>query len=291
MNSQPLIHPSATLKPEWVLNRRSLQTESLTIEHHLESADEIESPPFSHHILTVLLSEIAPRQVTQFDEREYDGVQHRGDLWFLPAGLPAFFHWESTDEALIFMLEPNLLRNVAIETDCLNPAQVEVLPVVYRTDLQLGAIAHLFLQEITTEGIGSQLYQDSLVNLLALHLLRHYCAFEPKLKANRSGLSQTQLKQALEYIQAHLSEEISLSAIATEIGISRYHFSAQFKRSMGIPPYEYVLQQRVNRAKQLLLCSEFSIAEIALEVGFADQTHFTKQFRKATGSTPARFKD
>lgn len=289
-SSQPLIHPSHLTKPEWLLNRHSLHMGSLVVEHQIETPDEIETPLLSHHVLGILLSDFAPRQVCQFDGQEYDGEQHQGDMWLLSSGQSGFFHWESTDETLLFMLDPNFLQEIALETGCLNPNQVEILPVIHNNDPQLKAIAYLFLQEMTHGGIGSSLYQDSIAHLFALHLLRHYCAFKPKFRANKEGLSQVQLKQALEYIQTHLSETISLDAIASAIGISRYHFCTQFKRSMGIAPYEYVLQQRVERAKQLLRQGKLSIADVALEVGFADQTHFTKQFRKLTGVTPAKFR-
>ncbi|MES1022152.1 AraC family transcriptional regulator [Gloeocapsa sp. BRSZ] len=288
-SSQPLIHPSNLTKPEWLLNRRSLHMGSLVVEHQIESPDEIETPLLSHHVLGVLLSDIAPRQVCQFDGKEYDGAQHQGDMWLLSSGQSGFFHWESTDETLMFMIDPNFLRQIALETGCLNLTQVEILPVLHHNDPQIRAIAHLFLQEMTHGGIGSQLYQDSIANLFAIHLLRHYCAFKPKFRANKGGLSEVQLRQALDYIQAHLNEAISLDAIASAIGISRYYFCTQFKRSTGVAPYEYVLQQRVERAKQLLRRGELSIADVALKVGFADQTHFTKHFRKITGVTPAKF--
>ncbi len=263
--------------------------ESLIVEHQIESPDEIEAPLLSHHVLSVLLSETAPRQVCQFDGREYDGAQYQGDLWLLPTGQPGFFHWESTDETLLFIIAPNFLQQTVLETGCLNPGEVEIMPILHHTDPQLGTIVQLFLHEMTQDSIGSQLYQDSLANLFAVHLLRHYCAFTPKFRANKGGLSQKQLKQALDYIQAHLNEDISLDAIASAIGISRYYFCTQFKQSMGIAPYEYVLHQRIERAKQLLRGNKRSIADIALEVGFADQTHFTRHFRKLTGVTPAKF--
>ncbi|MBD1998936.1 helix-turn-helix transcriptional regulator [Oculatella sp. FACHB-28] len=99
------------------------------------------------------------------------------------------------------------------------------------------------------------------------------------------------VKQTLDYIQEHLSEEISLEAIANRIGISRYYLSHLFKQSMGISLYQYVLQQRVECAKQLLKQSELSIAEIALECGFANQTHLAKHFRNLAGTSPKVYRN
>jgi AraC family transcriptional regulator len=99
------------------------------------------------------------------------------------------------------------------------------------------------------------------------------------------------LRQTLNYIQEHLSEEITLEAIANHVGISQYYFSHLFKQSMGVSPYQYVLRQRIERAKQLLKQSDLSIAEIALECGFANQTHLTKHFRNLAGTSPKAYRE
>jgi AraC family transcriptional regulator len=104
-------------------------------------------------------------------------------------------------------------------------------------------------------------------------------------------LSPENLRDTLDYIQEHLSEEITLEAIANHIGISQYYFSHLFKQSMGVSPYQYVLQQRVERAKQLLKQSNLSIVEIALECGFANQTHLTKHFRNLVGLSPKAYQE
>ena len=85
---------------------------------------------------------------------------------------------------------------------------------------------------------------------------------------------------------------MTLDEIASQLNISQYHFCDLFKQSMGIAPYKYVLQQRVERAKQLLKKEpEKAIVEIALECGFANQTHFHKHFRKHTGMTPKTYRE
>jgi AraC family transcriptional regulator len=112
-----------------------------------------------------------------------------------------------------------------------------------------------------------------------------------KLSTNGDGLSKYKLQQIQEYIHAHLDRDIKLTELAALSGVSHYYFCRQFKRSLGISPYQYVLQQRVERAKQLLKFRDVAISEIALECGFANQSHFTKHFRKLTGITPNRFRE
>jgi AraC family transcriptional regulator len=99
------------------------------------------------------------------------------------------------------------------------------------------------------------------------------------------------LKQLLDYIHANLAQDIKLTNLAQIVGMSQYYFCQLFKQSMGIAPYQYVIQLRVERAKQLLKCREMAISDVALACGFANQSHFTKHFRKLTGITPKAYRE
>jgi len=125
---------------------------------------------------------------------------------------------------------------------------------------------------------------------LAVHLLRQYSAIKPRLTVYNGGLPQRQLIQILEYIDANLHEDIKLADLAQLLGMSQFHFSHLFKQAMGIAPYQYLLQQRIERAKQLLKKSDRSIIEIALVCGFNSHSHLSKQFRQITGMTPKAYR-
>nr|WP_242038700.1 AraC family transcriptional regulator [Chroococcidiopsis sp. [FACHB-1243]] len=101
-----------------------------------------------------------------------------------------------------------------------------------------------------------------------------------------SGLTATQLRQAIDYVQAHLDRNLSLAQIAAAISISPTYFSRLFKRATGSSPHQYVIQQRVERAKVLLKTTDLAIANIALQVGFSSQSHLTHHFKHLTGVTP-----
>jgi AraC family transcriptional regulator len=134
------------------------------------------------------------------------------------------------------------------------------------------------------------LYIESLANILAVHLLRQYSATEPRPMIHRGGLPERQVLQVLDYIHDHLDQEIKLADLAELLGMSQFHFSAQFKQAIGTSPYQYLLQQRVERAKQLLKQTDQSIVEIALECGFNSHSHLSKQFRQLTGMTPKAYR-
>ena len=98
------------------------------------------------------------------------------------------------------------------------------------------------------------------------------------------------LQQALEFIDAHLGEQLTLVKIAHEARLSPYHFAHIFKRFTGIAPHQYVMRRRLARAKLLLAQTDVPILTIALELGYANQSHFSEVFHRATGVTPLTFR-
>ncbi|NES99309.1 MAG: helix-turn-helix transcriptional regulator [Sphaerospermopsis sp. SIO1G1] len=125
-----------------------------------------------------------------------------------------------------------------------------------------------------------------LKNVLAVHLLRQHGTTKPKLPNYEYGLSHRQLQQVLDYIDANLGNEIKLADLAKIVGISQFYFGRLFKQSLGLSPYQYLLQQRVERAKKLLKTTEQPIIDIAFDCGFNSHSHLSTQFRQLTGMTP-----
>lgn len=113
-----------------------------------------------------------------------------------------------------------------------------------------------------------------------------------RLDARRPGpqLAPWQLRLASELMRAQISGSIAIPDIAQECGISLSYFVRGFRNMVGVSPYEWFLGQRVLRAKQLLMASDAPIAEIALECGFADQSHFTNAFVRRVGKTPRKWR-
>lgn len=106
----------------------------------------------------------------------------------------------------------------------------------------------------------------------------------------RGALTAGALRRVSAHVEAHLHESIALEALAQEANLSVYHFARAFKLAVGMPPHRYVMEQRVLRAKGLLQGTDRSVAEIAQEVGFADQSHFARHFGRLLGVTPTAFR-
>ena len=262
---------------------------SLVIEHIICPPSELETLPSNHDFLLVTFSR-GNRQVNQFDRDEYDGSLNSGDFFLLPAGVSAFWSWDMICNSVTFTLNPDFLSDIATTTECLNPDKIELRSILLDRDRQLEIIARSFLSEMTTNGLGGRLYTESLANLFGIHLLRHYCTTPATLRTYKGGLSDFQLKSAIDYIRSNLDAQLSLENIAAELNLSHYYFCALFKQSMGVSPWQYVIKQRVERAKELLKNRELSISEVALACGFSNQSHLNKHFRSATGIAPGSYR-
>ena len=131
-----------------------------------------------------------------------------------------------------------------------------------------------------------QLYVESLTQVLIIHLLRHYSTSTQNIAPKHGSLTTSQLRQAIDYVQAHLDRNLSLAEIAAAINISPTYFSKLFKRATGSSPHQYMIQQRIERAKELLKTTDLAIANVALQVGFSSQSHLTQHFKRLTGVTP-----
>jgi AraC family transcriptional regulator len=133
-----------------------------------------------------------------------------------------------------------------------------------------------------------RMYREALSTALAVHLLREYGAAVVESKRQYGGLPREKLVRGVEYIHDQLDTDLTVSGIAQAIGMTSDHFTRQFKKSTGQTPYEYVVEARVRKAKELLTTSKLTISEAALRVGFADQSHLTRHFRRVFGLPPKR---
>ncbi|WP_337906990.1 helix-turn-helix domain-containing protein [Iningainema tapete] len=176
----------------------------------------------------------------------------------------------------------------AIELDA---DRIELLTEFRVRDPQLEQPLILLRSELhNRSGWVGRLYIESLANVLAVNLLREYSTTQPRVAVYKGGLGDRKILQVSEYINAYLDQEIKLADLANLAGVSQFHFSRLFKQSMGISPHQYLLQQRVERAKQLLKKSKLAISEIALQCGFNSQSHLGKYFREFTGVTPSSYR-
>jgi AraC family transcriptional regulator len=119
-------------------------------------------------------------------------------------------------------------------------------------------------------------------------LLREYGTGVFKPKIQNGGLPRVKMVRAVEYIQDGLDADLTVSGIAQAVGMSPDYFARLFKESTGQPPHQYVVEARVRKAKELLTTGQFTISEAAHQVGFVDQSHLTRHFKRVFGLAPKR---
>jgi AraC-like DNA-binding protein len=131
-----------------------------------------------------------------------------------------------------------------------------------------------------------RLYAESISIAIVTRLLDTAAKSSPANRPRAAPLASWRLKRAVDYIDANLSDALSLGELAAVTGLTRMHFAAQFRSATGLRPREYLLRRRVERAQELLRNSREPIIEVALRVGFQDQSHFTATFKRFVGQPP-----
>ncbi|MEO1354078.1 MAG: helix-turn-helix transcriptional regulator, partial [Cyanobacteria bacterium J06635_15] len=222
--------------------------------------------------------------------RTHAGLYSKGDLLITPADTRLATQAEGDVHIVQIRLQDAFVGQVAGETLGQDGDRIQLVPAFQTRDSQIESIATMLLAELHRESFGSHLYIDSLANVLAVHLLRHHATTRPELPTYEGGLPQRQLLQVLDYIDAYLVSEITLADLAKLVGMSQFHFGRLFKQSLGLSPYQYLLQQRVERAKQLLKQTDKPVVEIALDCGFNSHSHLGRKFRQLTGVTPKTYR-
>ncbi len=291
MISTPIhsVEPEEWLNKSLVLSSQQMGWNGILVQQFqsIPTSTVVEIPALSNHWLNLPLGQ--PVRLTQkCDDRWHDSIVKKGDSIFVPAGQPSYWHCGETDTAkqmLHIHLKPELITQVA-ETSDLNGDRINLVNCFSKPDLHLQQIAMLLLAELKSNGIIGRLYVESLTQVLVIHLLRHYSAVTQTITPKQESLTRVQLRQAIDYIHTHLERDLSLIELASVVNISPTYFASLFKRATGISPHQYVIQQRVERAKLMLSKTHLAIADIALEVGFSSQSHLTQQFKRLTGMTP-----
>ena len=145
--------------------------------------------------------------------------------------------------------------------------------------------------ELTAGGAGGRLAAEALANVLAVHLIRHVSAPREPARRRNGTLPRVKLGAVVEYVEEHLEAGPTLEQMAAVARLSAYHFARQFKRATGLPPHQYVILRRVERARQLLQAgTDLSLAEVAACAGFSDQSQFCHHFKRLVGVTPGQFR-
>jgi AraC family transcriptional regulator len=254
-----------------------------------EPAFERNVPALTHHRLFLVTR--PPEDLDLL----YEGVKRHvpppaGSISLVPAGSPARVRSSGCPDALHIFLEPGLVARVAAEAFDLDPARLTVPPLDCLDLPHLRAAMKAVDAELTTGGAGGRLAAESLANVLAVHLIRHVSTPSRPERGRDGVLPRGRLRAVAEYIEEHFDAGPSLEQMAAVARLSPYHFARQFKTATGLPPHQYVIARRVERAKRLLQGGDLSLAEVAAHAGFSGQSVFCHHFKRLVGVTPRQFR-
>jgi len=129
-------------------------------------------------------------------------------------------------------------------------------------------------------------YAETLAELVAFEIDR-IASRQPRPIIHRGGLTTRQVTIIADYMDAHLTEKVTISELASLLDLTRFHFIRAFKQAAGLPPHQFLIRRRVDRAKDMLADSRSSIAEIAERSGFGSPIQLTRAFRRVLGTTPS----
>jgi AraC family transcriptional regulator len=261
-----------------VVSKRAASWDGLRLEHFHFRAGEL--PEHSHREHLITFSPAGGCRGARDETAE--------SVCVIPSGQSFSARLKRDSEQLAIYLDPSLVLRAADEAD-VHGASGEVVAGFSPHDPVLRSVGLALLAELEMGGPGGRLYAESLANLLAVHLLRHYTAVGAGQRF-KGGLSGRRLRLVMAFIEDNYESDLSLAELAQVGGMSTFHFAREFKRTTGTTPHQYLIKFRVERAKALLTQSELPLVEVSARAGFSHQSHFTRLFRRLTGTTPLAFR-
>lgn len=211
-----------------------------------------------------------------------------GHFHISPADRPAYVSWTAAKQSLVIAMENSFIERTV--GDAFDGKVPEIRNRAALRDPAVEELVACLRRGLNDTSRCSGLCLDLVGTSLALRLFDTYGEGAKPLPSIRGGLGMSRQRRVVEFIEAHLGEDIGLAALAAEAGLSPHHFGKAFKASLGKPPCRYVNERRVDKAKEMLLSGHLSITEIAHEIGFSSHSHFSDMFRKVTGTTPSQFR-
>ncbi len=219
----------------------------------------------------------------------------QGDMILRPGGATSYeLRWKGLScepmQTLHLHLSKDVLSRTAEEVAGYDPTRLSLVERSGFQDPLLVQIGFALWRELEQRSPAGKLYAQTAAQMLAIHLLRHYASVGEAIKEPSQGLTPQQMRRVMDFIQAHLGQDLSLEALAQQTGYSPYHFARLFRQTTGESPHHFVLRQRIERAQRLLKETDVPLAHIAVESGFANQSHLTRVFKQHRGLTPRAYR-
>jgi len=210
-----------------------------------------------------------------------------GDVAIVPPGARHHAITRGPAAAISVYIKPSLVKRAAAIS--LDPGSIEIAPQLASGDRTLQALTLSLESELQNGLRPNRLFGEALGTALASHLLTRYAVKRAVVREYRGGMPRHLLRRTIDHMQSNLGMDLRLSELAENVQMSPWHFCRMFKQSTGVPPHQYLMRERIEAAKRMLVKSRSNLDAIAATLGFADQSHLIAVFRRLTGLTPRQF--
>ena len=198
--------------------------------------------------------------------------------------------WLRTDDLQFLYLSVDI-SDAALAATCDGTAgDVELRRVGKLADARVGALAAAVNAERVAGFPGGRLFLDSLEQALAVALVNGYAVRHRSVQTHRGGLGSARLRRIKEFVDAKIEDELTLCEMAQAVELSAAHFSRMFRKSTGETPHQFLLRQRVERAKTMWRSADERVLDVAVACGFKSQQHFAQAFRNVCGASPTEYR-
>lgn len=260
--------------------------EGFRLEQHRPGAFEATNICSLNHLVILHLEVPAEMEWTIAGSTRRQRVEP-GEFNVIPAFEPYSIRSPDLGDYLVVSFEKPFFATAAAEIG--RPGSLALEPVFRGEDPLIRELILSLQSEVRGGLADGGLYAESLANALAVRLVHRYSPRPTTSGELGGGLGRRRLRQVVDYIHENLSDGVSLADLARVAALSPFHFARQFRRTTGLPPHEYVTRCRVERARELLVRPGIGIADVAVQVGFCDQSHLARHYKRVFGLTPAAF--
>jgi AraC family transcriptional regulator len=252
----------------------------------------METPIFFsiYHTFALALNDLQSLELCTDGKNFHPHPLKAGDWIFIPNNQISGSRWSENSLCMHLYLQSTFVNNI-LSTNFLED-KVDLQPIIGCKDPIVEHFLELFKTEFSSNLLTDILYAEALAKALSIHLIRRYSDRQLPRNISAVYLDRSELQQTIDYIDQNLDREITIQGLAQQAKVSISMFAHTFKKQIGISPYQFILKQRLEKSKQLLINknARLSISKIAQICGFSTASAFTNRFRQKEGTSPSKYR-
>ncbi len=246
---------------------------------------------YCKNFIFVMAVENEFRWSTRYDDEIHSMATSPGEVWMNPPGIP-FTHTlaEPCSYIVLTVTSDTLSKNAELSASF---ADLQFLKSYNISDKNIENMIYLFYNETLNNNANGQPYIDGLAKAFSVYFVQNYSNYRDIVNntVSQKKIGQKELKIVNDFITNNIYSIVSIEELSSLCRISKYQFLKEFRKTMGITPYQYILKMKIEKSRELLMDDEVKIVDIACKMGFSDQSHFNRTFKRFFGYPPGTYKN